>query len=145
MPTTPSSGALKTAFLTAALTSMTKKPTKYLLMSALNVTISTLFIVAGITISSGEAPLWIKASGYLTLCYGVISVLLLILSWRKSIVKAESLTKYAALGFMAFFFAASWDVGMISGLEWIGIVVVAILLSLQWHSIRSITKREAKG
>lgn len=104
--------------------------------------ISVLFIAIGVTIISDEAPFWIKAYGYLTVGYGIISASLLILAWTKTQVKAQSFSKYTALGFMASFFAASLDVGMISGLEWIGIIVVALLLWVHWYSVKLITERQ---
>ena len=115
---------------------------KYILISLVSLIISVLFIVAGISIQSNEAPTWIKAYGYLTFGYGIISASFLVIAWTKSQIKMQPYSKHTALGFMASFFAASLDVGMISGLEWLGIIVVGLLLWVQWYSVKLITKRK---
>jgi hypothetical protein len=104
---------------------------KYILISLVSLIISAIFIFAGISIGSNEAATWIKAYGYLTLGYGIISASFLVIAWTKSQIKVQPYSKYTALGLMNSFFAASLDVGMISGLEWLGIIVVGLLLWVQ--------------
>ena len=121
---------------------MTTQKIKYLFLSSVSLLISVLFVLAGITIGSDEAPTWIRAYGFLTTGYGIISASLLIIAWTKSQIKVQPFSKYTALIFMASFFAASFDVGMISGLEWLGIVVVGFLLWVQWIAVKSIAKHK---
>jgi hypothetical protein len=96
-----------------------------------------MFISYGISIAFSETvPIWIMICSILTVGYGVGSIAALVWAWRSGENKTINFIKYTAFSFLAMFFIASMDVGMISGLEFFGIIVVSLLLFINWYSVK---------
>ncbi|MDP2276827.1 MAG: hypothetical protein Q8K51_01250, partial [Nitrospirota bacterium] len=89
--------------------------------------------------TSDNPPFWIRLYGYLTILYGISSAILLIFAWTQTRINTERVTKYLAAVFLLSFFLASLDVGMVSPLEWAGIIVVALLLWFHWFAVKRIS------
>lgn len=89
-----------------------------------------------------KPPLWIMIFGVLTISYGLMNLILLLLAWK---IGGDILGKVSIIGSVAFlilFILGSMDVGMISGLEWAGIFIVTLMTIINWFAIRKITLRK---
>ncbi len=110
-----------------------------IVLSILSVAVSAVFVIYGLRVSfTGETPVWVLLFSLACFAYGVLSALLLVFAWFRSGVKAQTGMKYLALIFLVAFVLASLDVGIISGQEVLGIVVVAIMLWLNWFSVKTV-------
>ena len=118
---------------------MKKKRIINISLTIVSLIISTLFIGAGIAMSSDKPPFWIRSYGYLTILYGIGSAGLIVITWTKTTINTEKVTKYLTVLFLFSFLLASLDVGIISQLEWAGIIVVALLLWFQWFTVKRIS------
>ena len=111
-----------------------------MLLTAFSTVVSAAFIFNGVGMTQFDPPIWIKACGYLTILYGTANAIMIAAAWLKMHLNLIGISKYSAIGYMCLALIASLDVGMISGLEWVGLVVVVILLSVNCYTIRYIVK-----
>ena len=72
--------------------------------------------------------------------YGLVTIYLLSQAWAKSNKKLVNFTKYIVLIMFIAQVILNLDVGMISGLEWAGLLVVALILSINWLSVKYVTE-----
>ena len=91
-------------------------------------------------VSGEETPMWIRAFGMFMAVYGVVNAGLLFLAWYRATLVLERIAKYSAIAFLLLFVLASLDVGMISGLEWVGIVVAGFMLILGWLAVKRVVE-----
>ncbi len=100
---------------------------------------STLFFGMGssMLIGEGTPPIW-WGFGVTTLAYGAASVVLVCAAWRRRSAVLERTARSLALGYLLLFALASFDAGSLSGLEVVGLVVVAAALAVNWLVVRSL-------
>ena len=116
------------------------------ILTLFSVTSSIVFIVYGIGIALGEGvPIWITGFAIITGLYGIGSILSILWAWVYGGVKTTQIVKRLAITFLALFILGSMDVGIISGLEVVGILGVAAVLWLNWFSVRYIANRRANA
>jgi len=94
----------------------------------------------GLIASSQEAPIWIIIFGVVTTIYGLSSLVILFLAWRRYGKKTTKAITNLTIGYIAVFILSSLDVGMVSGLEFAGIVIVGIMLSVNWLAVSVVVK-----
>jgi hypothetical protein len=114
-----------------------------ILSSAISIAISVVFIVAGNAMLQDEPPRWIMVCGYLTILYGSVNIVLNIAVWLRTKSYLNKISTYSAIAFMVLTIAASLDSSMISGMEWGGIILVALLLSVNWYTLRNVVNGRA--
>lgn len=120
---------------------MSAKAVVNIVLSFASLLVSAVFVWAGASMVSGaETPMWIRAFGMLTAIYGVINAGLLFLAWFRTTLVLERIAKYSAIAFLFLVVVASLDVGMISGLEWVGIVVASFMLILGWLAVKRVVE-----
>ncbi|RME56674.1 hypothetical protein D6779_10165 [Candidatus Parcubacteria bacterium] len=111
------------------------------ILSVASVLVSCIFVIYGAgVLFSEEVPKWIVAFGAVTAAYGLCSLAVLIMAWRRYGAKEKKIMKYLAIGFMVVFFLGSLDVGMVSGLEATGLLLVALMLFINWLAVNAVVK-----
>ena len=102
---------------------------------------SFMFILYGARVAFSEAvPAWIRVFAIVTAGYGVVSIVILMWAWRRGGNKPIKAINYMVIGFLALFVISSMDVGMISGLEIIGIIGVSLALWINWYSVKRVAR-----
>lgn len=91
-------------------------------------------------ILSQAAPVWIRAFGVFSLGYGMFSVVLLLAAWLQARPAMQTVSKYLSLLFIVGLVAVSMDEGMISGLEWLRIVLTPIMLWINWFAVKKVVE-----
>ena len=76
------------------------------------------------------------------MAYGLSTVYLLSLSWINPSQKLVTLTKYIVISMFIIQLALNFDVEMISGLEWAGLLIVAIMLGTNWLTVKFVVKNK---
>lgn len=110
--------------------------------SALSAVVSVLFLGHGSwLLSQSELETGVLAVAAVTLLYGVFSLVLLVLAWAKPNKHLALWALLAAGAFLLFQFAVSLDLGIISGLEWAALLLVALLLSANWIGVRNVANK----
>jgi hypothetical protein len=111
------------------------------LLSIASVVVSCMFVSYGTGIVfGGEVPGWIVTVGVVTAAYGLCSLAVLILAWGRYGEKGKKLIGYLAVGFMVVFFLSSLDVGMVTGLEVAGFLIVVVMLFVNWLAVSTVVK-----
>jgi hypothetical protein len=120
---------------------MNAKTVANIVLSFISLSVSAIFVWAGASMVSGaETPMWIRAFGMLTAIYGVMNTGLLLFAWLRATLVLERIAKYLAIVFLLLIVVASLDVGMISGLEWVGILLAAFMLFLSWLAVKRVVE-----
>jgi len=91
---------------------------------------------------SEAVPVLIMVFGIITIGYGIGSIVIMVWAWRKAGTKASKLIKYMAIAFLALFIIGSMDSGIISGLEFMVILAVSLLLWVNCYSIIKIAQHK---
>ena len=121
---------------------MTKHKIVNIILSIVSVSASAIFIFAGIMMVQNDPPAWILVFGLGTIVYGLLNVVLLALAWLRGGKAVQKVTLCIATAFLIAFIMASLDVGMISGLEWLGIIIVAVMVWVNYFTIRRLVLRK---
>lgn len=118
-------------------------PAALVIMSLL---ISAMFGSAGLGVlmSESTAPNAALVFGWVTLCYALVTTVMLVMSWLRPKTTFTNYFKYISSSFLAYLIIGSLDAGMISGHEWLLILFVGTLLWLQWYSVRKVVNESAK-
>jgi hypothetical protein len=112
-----------------------------IVLSVLTIASSVLFLVYGIVIASAEdVSFWIRLFAIPTVAYGVGATAIIAWAWLGGGVIAMQSIKVSAAMFLSVYVLGSMDVGMVSGLEVLGILGVASVLWLNWFSVRYVVK-----
>ena len=107
------------------------------LWSILSLIVSGLFIFHGLMILQlEELPVIPLLTALVALGYGLITVYVLSQSWINPNHKLVTFTKYIVISMFIVQVALNLDVGMVSGLEWAGLLVVAVMLATNWLSVK---------
>lgn len=111
------------------------------LLTIASVVVSCVFVVHGSAVFLGEeAPKWLTTFGIVTAVYGLCRLIILILAWLRYGTWARMLISYFAVALMAVFSLSSLDVGMITGLEMAGLLVVGVMLYINWLAVSVVVK-----
>ncbi|MET0052185.1 MAG: hypothetical protein ABW095_14060 [Candidatus Thiodiazotropha sp.] len=115
-----------------------------MILSLIVAAVSVLFVSYGIAIViSEDAPIWIELFALFTIGYGVLAIGSGVWAWFGGGKKAAQIAKVASVAFFVPYVVASMDVGMISGLEVVGILGVGLLLWGNWFAVRFVAQRRA--
>lgn len=111
------------------------------ILTIVSIAASLMLIVYGVRGAFSEnIPTWIIVFNIFTIGYGVGSLAILVWAWCNGGNKSIKYIKYMAIGFLALFIIGSMDVGMISGLEFVLILFVALLLCVNWYSVKYVAR-----
>jgi len=111
------------------------------LLSIASFIVSCVFVFYGTGILlSEEVPKWIIAFAIVAAAYGFSSLAILIMAWRRYGTRAKIIISYLAIGFMVVFVFGSLDVGMVSGLEVAGLLLVGVMLFINWLAVSTVVK-----
>ncbi|MEW8324535.1 MAG: hypothetical protein AB2606_17945 [Candidatus Thiodiazotropha taylori] len=116
------------------------KPT-IILWSILSFIVSGIYVFYGLMMLQVEqlpALPFIAAS--MAFGYGLITIYLLSLAWTKADKSLVQITKYIAITMVVAQIVLTLDVGMISGLEWLGILIMSLMIGINWYSIKSVAE-----
>ncbi|MEW8382827.1 MAG: hypothetical protein AB2704_13325 [Candidatus Thiodiazotropha taylori] len=116
------------------------KPT-IILWSILSFIVSGIYVFYGLMMLQVEqlpALPFIAAS--MAFGYGLITIYLLSLAWTKADKSLLQITKYIAITMVVAQIVLTLDVGMISGLEWLGILIMSLMIGINWYSIKSVAE-----
>jgi len=94
-----------------------------------------------IMVLSSQISFGILGFSIFSMLYGVIGLCCLYLALRKIEKNIIKIFKYSSLVYLLIFVVASFDVGMISGQEFLLIVFIGMFLLLNWVSIKAIINR----
>ncbi|MCG7869369.1 MAG: hypothetical protein JAY74_23735 [Candidatus Thiodiazotropha taylori] len=105
------------------------------------------FIVSGIYVFYGLMMLQVEQlpalqfiAASMAFGYGLITIYLLSLAWTKTDKSLVKMTKYIAITMVVAQIVLTLDVGMISGLEWLGILIMSLMIGINWFSIKSVAE-----
>ncbi|MCG7872304.1 MAG: hypothetical protein N0C81_07995 [Candidatus Thiodiazotropha lotti] len=105
------------------------------------------FIVSGIYVFYGLMMLQVEQlptlqfiAATMAFGYGLITIYLLSLAWTKTDKSLVQMTKYIVVTMFVAQIVLTLDVGMISGFEWLGILIVSLMVGINWISIKSVTE-----
>ena len=114
---------------------------KIITLTIISSIVSILFSIFGMGLFFAESiPMLIMLFALLTLLFGLSNLGILILAWKKQSIPVKKLSGYLAIGYLILFTIGSFDHGMISGHEVIGILFVGIILLVNWLSLKSIAR-----
>lgn len=117
--------------------------TVLILWSISSLIVSGLFIFHGLMIFQlGELPLIPFMSALVAMAYGLSTVYLLSLSWIKPSQRLVTLSKYIVISMFIIQLALNLDVEMISGLEWAGLLIVALMLGTNWLTVKFVVNNK---
>ncbi|MBV2090179.1 MAG: hypothetical protein KUF72_04775 [Candidatus Thiodiazotropha sp. (ex Ctena orbiculata)] len=116
------------------------KPT-IILWSILSFIISGIYVFYGLMMLQVEqlpALPFIVAS--MAFGYGLITIYLLSLAWTKTDKSLVQMTKYIALTMLVAQIVLTLVTGKTSGLEWLGILIMSLMIGINWYSIKSVAE-----
>lgn len=107
---------------------------------------SFVFIYYSVGIFSADSvPEWAKVFAYVCAGYGLGNIYILSWAWRSSGTWPLWANKLIALCFLGVFIMDRWKTGIEGGLEYVGVLGVAIVLWLNWFAVKKITERNTIG
>ncbi len=102
---------------------------------------SLVFLTFGASMALGdEVPVLMLGFGVFTLIYGVSSLVILIFAFCGNENTARKSMGVFGVVFVTVFFLSSFDNGILSGLEILGIVVVGIMVFSNWLAVDAAVK-----
>ncbi|MCG7936423.1 MAG: hypothetical protein JAY68_17415 [Candidatus Thiodiazotropha taylori] len=116
------------------------KPT-IILWSILSFIVSGIYVFYGLMMLQVEqlpALPFIAAS--MAFGYGLITIYLLSLAWTKTDKSLVQMTKYIVLTMLVVQIALTLVVGKASGIEWLGILIMSLMIGINWFSIKSVAE-----
>ncbi|MCG8029344.1 MAG: hypothetical protein N0E59_18980 [Candidatus Thiodiazotropha taylori] len=116
------------------------KPT-IILWSILSFIVSGIYVFYGLMMLQVEqlpALPFIVAS--MAFGYGLITIYLLSLAWTKTDKSLVQMTKYIALIMLVVQIALTLAAGKASGIEWLGILIMSLMIGINWFSIKSVAE-----
>ena len=97
------------------------------------------FGMVGVSAAIGGDSPFIRAFDFAVSAYVLVSLALLVIAWRFRSPKLRRLAAVCAAIFVVIRTAGSFDHGILSGLEVVGCIVVAMAAALNWFAVRAIT------
>lgn len=117
--------------------------TVLILWSVLSFVVSGLFMFYGLMILQLEhIPTIAFLSAIVALCYGIITIFLLSQSWVNPNAKLPTITKYIVVMMFVIQMLLNFDVGNISEIEWADLIIFAIMLSINWLSVKYVAQNK---
>lgn len=103
---------------------------------------SFMFIYYGVNVTlSGHQPQWLKLFAYVTGGYGLGTVYILSWAWKSKVSWAPGANKLMALCYLAVFVFDTFKGGMKTGLEFVGVLGLALVLWVNWFAIKKVCQR----
>ncbi|MCG7903757.1 hypothetical protein A3194_08465 [Candidatus Thiodiazotropha endoloripes] len=112
-----------------------------ILWTVLSFVVSGIFVFYGLMLLQVEQlpPLSIIAAT-VALSYGLATIYLLSQAWTKTDTNLIQITKYIVVAMFIAQVVLNLDVGMISSFEWLGLLVLSLMIGINWFSIKSVTE-----
>ena len=111
-------------------------------LAVFSVLTSFVFIYYGLGVLTAEyAPEWTKIFAYGAAGYGVGNIYILSWAWRTGREWAVWANKLIALCFFGLFIMNKWRTGVDSGLEYVSVLGMAVILWLNWFAVKKIIHR----
>jgi hypothetical protein len=108
--------------------------------SIISIAIALGFGVLGVSaVAIGESAL-IQGFGILVSAYAVAILVLLAKAWRSTSATLPRIAAASGVGLVGLWLGGSFDHGILSGLEVVGVVVVAVAVGMNWWAIRLIAR-----
>ncbi|MCG7892965.1 MAG: hypothetical protein JAZ12_00780 [Candidatus Thiodiazotropha taylori] len=105
------------------------------------------FIVSGIYVFYGMMMLQVEQlpalpfiAASMAFGYGLITIYLLSLAWTKTDKSLVQMTKYIALIMLVVQIALTLAAGKAGGIEWLGILIMSLMIGTNWFSIKSVAE-----
>jgi hypothetical protein len=109
------------------------------LLSVASLAVSGMAIWASLGVAA-QAGFWVRLVDFFMLAYGVGTAVLLILAWLRGRMWQAHTTAALATSFFIAIVVASFDSGMISGLEFVFLLAVALILFVNWLAVRVVLR-----
>lgn len=117
-----------------------------MLWSVLSFIVSGIFIFYGLLVFQLEQiPTIAFYTAVVAICYGLITIYLLSRTWAKPNKKYATFTKYLVVIMFVIQIILNFDVGMKSGLEWAGLIVMALMISINWLSVKFVSEMKIEA
>ncbi|MBW9270856.1 MAG: hypothetical protein K1566_14535 [Candidatus Thiodiazotropha sp. (ex. Lucinisca nassula)] len=116
------------------------KPT-IILWSILSFIVSGIYVFYGLMMLQVEqlpALPFIAAS--MAFGYGLITIYLLSLAWTKTDKSLVQMTKSIATTMLVAQIVLTLVTGKASGLEWLGILIMSLMIGINWYTIKSVAE-----
>ncbi|MBW9257664.1 MAG: hypothetical protein K1562_08560 [Candidatus Thiodiazotropha sp. (ex. Lucinisca nassula)] len=116
------------------------KPT-IILWSILSFIVSGIYVFYGLMMLQVEqlpALPFIAAS--MAFGYGLITIYLLSLAWTKTDKSLVQMTKSIAITMLVAQIVLTLVTGKASGLEWLGILIMSLMIGINWYTIKSVAE-----
>ncbi len=107
---------------------------------ALSVLTSFLFILYGMNVIMSDKTA-IMTFAYVTTAYGLANIAILSIAWSSCEPWANGASKFIALCYLGVFIMDMINAGMKSGLGAVGILVLVLVLSLNWFTVKMVVER----
>jgi len=105
--------------------------------SIFSIFVSSVFVIFGASIYfEFNPPIWLKAIGTITIIYGLLSIALLISAWKSKANLNHKISMWLSIIIFLATFIGSLDVGMISGLEFLSLIIVGGMLAINWFAVK---------
>jgi hypothetical protein len=97
------------------------------------------FSIVGVTAAIGGDSAFIRVFGFAITAYAVASQTLLVAAWRSRSPELRPIAAVLSAACVIIWTGGSFDNGILSGLEVVGCIVVAMAAGLNWSAVRVIT------
>jgi hypothetical protein len=102
---------------------------------------SFMFVYYGVSILTSEfATEWAKVFAYVSVGYGLGNIYILSSAWRGSGTWPAWAGKLIAICFFGVFLMDKWKTGLEGDLEYLGILIVAGVLWLNWFAVKKLSR-----
>ncbi len=114
---------------------------KLIVWNILSIVVSVLFVFHGASLLVlGDTPAILILAGIVNVAYGAFSLILLALSWVKPRGVYARIILTSIFVLMVFQVVGSIDLGIISGLEFAGLLIVFVMLTCNWLSVKYVVQ-----
>ena len=112
-----------------------------ILWSILSFIVSGIFVFYGLMILQLEQlPTLSFIAAIIAFSYGLVTIFLLSQAWVKANNKLTRITTYIVVIMFIVQIILNLDVGIISGLEWAGLLIMALMLGINWLSVKYVNE-----
>jgi zinc transporter ZupT len=104
---------------------------------------SFMFIFYGVNVAFADnQPQWLKIFAYVTAGYGMANMYLLSWAWRGGATWAGDANKLMGFCYLGVFVFNTVNADVQSVLEYVGIIVVAVVLWINWFAVKKVALRK---
>ena len=114
-----------------------------IVLSIFSILVSSAFVIFGASIYfEVNPPIWLKAIGIITIIYGILNIALLINAWKSKAKLNHKLSMWLSIALFSATLIGSFDVGMISGLEFFSLLIIAGMLAVNWFAVKIVASNQ---